>query len=466
MVSHSPFLSHATPRLTPVVLVGFALLLGDSFGSTAPSLAQGLPQGFSQGFSQTLPQTLAPVPLALPAAPSGLTFGQPLPTPSVTAPVSVPLLPPGAGDLPFQVPPAPPFSTALGSPVQTVLPFGAGPRYLVYVRGSSDLLLEQVQRLEPGAFRRDVDDQRVIQVGIFSTEANAQDLIRQLNAQGILAEVETVNEPVVGVGSGPSYGGGPVPGAVASVVSNGVGAVPFAGGLGSAPVLPTLPGGNFGAGNFGAIPSVPAGSFGAGNFGTGNFGAAPSLPFTGSASTFNRAGGLGTFPATLPGALPGTLPGTLPTALPTAALPGGIVSGAAGTLPPFPGALRGVADSNTVSFGSLPALGTGLPLGSAPFVGNAAPGVGAAPFGPGGMAPGVGVKSYYIAIPVSPTSLNEIYQTLMQANLGGMPPLEQRGSRLGSFLAIGPFGDRAAATLAETQIQGAGLHNARVYYGY
>jgi len=316
---------------------------------------------------------------------------------------------------------------------------------LVYVRGSSDLLLEQVQRLEPGAFRRDVDDQRVIQVGIFSTEANAQDLIRQLNAQGILAEVETVNEPVVGVGSGPSYGGGPVPGAVASVVSNGVGAVPFAGGLGSAPVLPTLP---------------------AGSFGAGNFGAAPSLPFTGSASTFNRAGGLGTFPATLPGALPGTLPGTLPTALPTAALPGGIVSGAAGTLPPFPGALRGVADSNTVSFGSLPALGTGLPLGSAPFVGNAAPGVGAAPFGPGGMAPGVGVKSYYIAIPVSPTSLNEIYQTLMQANLGGMPPLEQRGSRLGSFLAIGPFGDRAAATLAETQIQGAGLHNARVYYGY
>ncbi|MGA1264287.1 MAG: SPOR domain-containing protein [Prochlorothrix sp.] len=447
MVSHSPFLSHPNPRLTPVVLVGLVLLLGDSFGSTAPSSAQGLPQGFSQGFSQTLPQTLPPASPALPAAPSGLTFGQPLPTTSVTAPVSVPLLPPGAGELPFQVPPAPPLSTALGSPVQTVLPFGAGPRYLVYVRGSSDLLLEQVQRLEPGAFRQDIDNQRVIQAGIFSTEANAEDLVRQLNAQGILAEVETVTEPVAGVGSGPSFGGGPVPGAVASAVSNGVGAVPFAGGLGSAPVLPALPGGNFGAGNFGG----------------GNFGAAPSVPFTGTASTFNPAGGLGAFPAA---AFPATLPTTFPTALPTAALPGGIASGAAGTLPPFPGAVRGVADSNTVSFGTLPALGAGLPLGSAPFAGNAAPGVGAVPFGPGGMAPGVGVKSYYIAIPASPNSLNEIYQTLMQANLGVMPPLEQRMSRLGSFLAIGPFGDRVAATLAETQLQAAGLHNARVYYGY
>ncbi|MDJ0705830.1 MAG: hypothetical protein QNJ46_21390 [Leptolyngbyaceae cyanobacterium MO_188.B28] len=69
-------------------------------------------------------------------------------------------------------------------------------RYLVFVNGDSPLLLEQVQRVEPGAFRRKHEGRTVIQAGLFSLPQNAQQQRAQLASQGIGAEIEEVEVAV------------------------------------------------------------------------------------------------------------------------------------------------------------------------------------------------------------------------------------------------------------------------------
>ena len=118
--------------------------------------------------------------------PPTIDFGtQPLPS---QAPQQLPsqlpvLAPPPAStrELDFQAPPAnvPTFSTN-------------SQRYLVYINGDSSLLLEQVKRVEPTAFRRQYSGRVVIQAGSFNSEPNAQQRVRELESQGIGAQVAAV----------------------------------------------------------------------------------------------------------------------------------------------------------------------------------------------------------------------------------------------------------------------------------
>ena len=57
--------------------------------------------------------------------------------------------------------------------------------YRVEVLGSSDRLLKQVRTIEPKAFSKG----KVIQVGIFSEQDNAANLVRQLALQGFWARI-------------------------------------------------------------------------------------------------------------------------------------------------------------------------------------------------------------------------------------------------------------------------------------
>ncbi len=57
--------------------------------------------------------------------------------------------------------------------------------YKVEVFGKSNFILQQVRKVEPKAFIKG----NVIQVGIFSQEDNALDLVRQLTLQGLWARI-------------------------------------------------------------------------------------------------------------------------------------------------------------------------------------------------------------------------------------------------------------------------------------
>ncbi|GAB4232748.1 MAG: hypothetical protein Kow0049_15810 [Stanieria sp.] len=58
--------------------------------------------------------------------------------------------------------------------------------YRVEVFGDSDILLSQVRDIEPKAFRKG----ELIQVGIFSDQKNAEDMVRKLALQGFWARIK------------------------------------------------------------------------------------------------------------------------------------------------------------------------------------------------------------------------------------------------------------------------------------
>ncbi|AFZ33968.1 hypothetical protein Sta7437_0357 [Stanieria cyanosphaera PCC 7437] len=58
--------------------------------------------------------------------------------------------------------------------------------YRVEVFGDSDILLSQVRDIEPKAFRKG----DIIQVGIFSDQKNAEDMVRKLALQGLWARIK------------------------------------------------------------------------------------------------------------------------------------------------------------------------------------------------------------------------------------------------------------------------------------
>jgi hypothetical protein len=86
-------------------------------------------------------------------------------------------------------------------PAGAVDPASLG-RYVVYVNGNSNLLLDQVRRLEPGAFLRNEGGRQVIQAGRFVSRANAQVLSNLLERQGILAQVQSLDDSSVPTGIG------------------------------------------------------------------------------------------------------------------------------------------------------------------------------------------------------------------------------------------------------------------------
>lgn len=62
--------------------------------------------------------------------------------------------------------------------------------YRVLVSGDSSLLLQQVRYVEPQAFVR--PGEGVIQAGLFIDQSNAQELVQQLQGQGIQAQITTI----------------------------------------------------------------------------------------------------------------------------------------------------------------------------------------------------------------------------------------------------------------------------------
>ena len=116
--------------------------------------------------------------------------GFPLPPTPPTTPVPPQTLP----NLPVEGTPLPSdrvFQAPL-QPASIVAPINR-PQYRVIVNGDSALLLQQVRRVEPGAFIQQYGGRQVIQAGVFSTEANARQQTEALAAQGIASEISTSN---------------------------------------------------------------------------------------------------------------------------------------------------------------------------------------------------------------------------------------------------------------------------------
>lgn len=83
--------------------------------------------------------------------------------------------------------PLPPLPASGGASLST------GEQYLVLVNGNSDLLLQQVRQVEPGAFVNYVGGQSVIQAGRFNSYQNAQVRANELANFGIGAEVQATD---------------------------------------------------------------------------------------------------------------------------------------------------------------------------------------------------------------------------------------------------------------------------------
>ncbi|MEO0984666.1 MAG: hypothetical protein AAFY20_03850 [Cyanobacteria bacterium J06639_14] len=67
----------------------------------------------------------------------------------------------------------------------------ASEQYVVFINGNSDLLLEQVRQIEPGAFVNDIEGNSVIQVGRFNSLSNAQQQVDELAILGVGAQVQS-----------------------------------------------------------------------------------------------------------------------------------------------------------------------------------------------------------------------------------------------------------------------------------
>jgi hypothetical protein len=88
--------------------------------------------------------------------------------------------------------PLPSTSAPVTAPAPTVRTLPSE-TYLVYVNGNSPLMLDQVRRVEPEAFRKEYRGRTVIQVGQFIDPTNARRRAEALQNQGIRAEIAQVS---------------------------------------------------------------------------------------------------------------------------------------------------------------------------------------------------------------------------------------------------------------------------------
>ncbi|MEM0981866.1 MAG: hypothetical protein AAGH78_16540, partial [Cyanobacteria bacterium P01_H01_bin.58] len=93
-------------------------------------------------------------------------------------------------------------------------------QYVVLVNGNSDLLLQQVRQVEPGAFVNFIDGSSVIQAGRFNSFQNAQVRTDELAMLGIGAQVQStlpasapiaITQPAYSIASTPTGDLPPVP---------------------------------------------------------------------------------------------------------------------------------------------------------------------------------------------------------------------------------------------------------------
>lgn len=92
-----------------------------------------------------------------------------------------------AGAAAAQSPPAPPPPSSVYANTGSSLP---GQQYVVFVRGNSPRLLEQIRQVEPDAFLSSLDGQSVIQVGRFNFWENAQQRVNEMAQMGVGAEIQ------------------------------------------------------------------------------------------------------------------------------------------------------------------------------------------------------------------------------------------------------------------------------------
>ncbi len=127
-------------------------------------------------------------------------------------PPSVTPLPPGQLPTvsPNNIPPVPGervFQAPVANPPLFSPPAANLNQYRVFVEGDSPLLLQEVKRVEPGAFVQRLDGRRVIQVGVFRTEANARQRMAKLAAQGVTTQMAIggTGSPIGGNSAGGYY---------------------------------------------------------------------------------------------------------------------------------------------------------------------------------------------------------------------------------------------------------------------
>lgn len=65
-----------------------------------------------------------------------------------------------------------------------------GEQYVVIINGNSDLLLQQIRQVEPGAFINAIDGSPIIQAGRFNSVQNAQVRVDELALLGVGAQVQ------------------------------------------------------------------------------------------------------------------------------------------------------------------------------------------------------------------------------------------------------------------------------------
>lgn len=137
---------------------------------------------------------IAPVAFLLAPAAAGHSQEAALPPPPS---VSVPDLAP-VPESPAPTTPIAPTPNPDAAPREMIFqaPATAQPtaeRYMVYVNGNSPYLLEQVRAVEPQAFVQTYRGQEIVQAGVFSSQANAQQQIAALSTRGVTAEVATLS---------------------------------------------------------------------------------------------------------------------------------------------------------------------------------------------------------------------------------------------------------------------------------
>lgn len=141
------------------------------------------PSGSSRNV-ENAPEPEATAPTEIEAAPSA-----PEPEPATPEPESmseaVPVAPP---TLPAIDPPAP--DAAASPDVATAAATGASAgTYYVVAPYNGDPSLEQARQAVPQAYVRNFETGASVQLGVFSSAANAQELVQELAAKGIAAEV-------------------------------------------------------------------------------------------------------------------------------------------------------------------------------------------------------------------------------------------------------------------------------------
>ncbi len=118
--------------------------------------------------------------------PPPVTFGTPL----QSAP---PPAPPAEYDFRAPRPVAPTYAPPPPSFPSYSAPSTYQPgRYMVFVNGNSPMLLDQVKRVEPGAFLRSMNGSTIIQAGRFAQVSNARVRISELESMGIGARIAEV----------------------------------------------------------------------------------------------------------------------------------------------------------------------------------------------------------------------------------------------------------------------------------